>query len=139
MSKIYSAYSKKLKVQHVPDPEQSGAKQQMKEECDINNIMSRFQKTGMINHVNNHSPQYGFATSIDYREAVELVRKAEKMFADLPSSARNKFDNSPEAFLEFASNPENIEQMREMGLAEPIIQPVEPVQTTTETAPEEAE
>lgn len=118
MSKFVSAYSAKNVVKLEFPEDESGAKQQFKDECDINKIMSRYQKTGLINHVNNHSAQYGAATSQDFRESMELITNATQMFNDLPSKTRRRFGNSPEAFLEFMETADG-DQLIEMGMAEP--------------------
>jgi len=38
---------------------------------------------------------------------------------ELPAETRAFFQNDPFKFVEYCSNPENIEVLREMGLAEP--------------------
>lgn len=121
--------------------EPSLTQQNMKQECDINNIMKKFQKTGALIHANNRSPEYGFATSQDFRESMEIVTHAQEMFDELPSSIRAKFSHNPENFLEFVQNPENASEMVSLGLSEET-QPDAPVkvevitQTKTEaTAP----
>ena len=48
---IRSAYQKLPRVQLVPD-EKSLTKQMHKKECDINNILAKYQKTGAITHLN---------------------------------------------------------------------------------------
>lgn len=95
----------------------SRTKQAHKSECDINNIMARFQKTGAMTHFNRHSPSYGFATSDTFHEAMQTVQRAEQMFGDLPANLRRKFDNNPAGFLAFVQNPENLPEMIELGLA----------------------
>lgn len=92
-------------------------KQAFKEECNINNIMAKFQKTGIITHVQNHSPQYGDFTGGDYTEAMNVITKANSMFQELPSSIRKEFENDPAKFLDFVSDEKNIERMVELGLA----------------------
>lgn len=105
------------KVRHgIGFPEVSRTKQSFKEECDINNIMSKYQKTGLLDFVNEHEAQYGDATGIDFQEALETVRSAQEMFADMPSSVRRRFDNDPAAFLEFVNNPDNRDEAVELGL-----------------------
>jgi len=39
------------------------------------------------------------------------------MFEELPSTIRAQFENNPEKFLEFVQNPDNLDKMRELGLA----------------------
>lgn len=94
-------------------------KSSFKAECDINNILRKFQKTGAIEHMNKHEPEYGFATSLTFIEAMQTVDQAKQMFADLPSSLRKKFNYKPEAYLDFVQNPENLPEMAELGLLTP--------------------
>ncbi len=93
------------------------AQQQFKEDCDINTIMQRYQKTGAIDHVSKHQPQYGFASPNDYHQSMNLIATADSMFNDLPSNIRNEFNNNPQAFLEFVQDPKNADRAIELGLA----------------------
>jgi phage internal scaffolding protein len=131
--KIIKPYGPKIGVRVYFPEDETGAKQSFKDECDINNIMAKYRKTGALTHVNEHSSRYGFATSQDFREAMEIVTTAKEMFEDLPAHLRQKFGHSPEAFLEFVQDPDNSEALYEMGLAERAVE----VQTQ-EPAPEEA-
>lgn len=101
------------------DPKKSMTKQSFKDECNINKIMEKFQRSGIINHYAAHAPTYGDASPVDYLEALQVIATASEMFDELPSSVRKRFNNNPADFLEFAENPENIEQMRKYGLAPP--------------------
>lgn len=103
-------------------PEQGLTKQSHKDACDINQIMHRYIRLGNIDHVNQYAPQYGFATSLDFQAAVELVETADNMFSDLPAETRAYFYNDPANFLEFVQNPENAEKIRELGLTNATIQ-----------------
>jgi len=94
-------------------------KQSFADECDINKIMAKYQKTGAIAHFNRHQPEYGFATSLDLAESMRIVTKANEMFADLPSSVRSKFNNQPGEFLDFVQDPDNASEMVELGLTNP--------------------
>ena len=64
--------------------EPSLTKQSFTEECNINNIMKKYQKTGAIEHVNKHQASYGYATSNTFQECLEIVEKGETMFSELP-------------------------------------------------------
>lgn len=91
-------------------------KQSFKEECNINNIMAKFQRTGLIDHVAKWSPTYGDQlTPDDYQNAQMQIAQANTMYEELPSSLRRKFPG-PAAFLEFVTDPTNEEKMREMKL-----------------------
>lgn len=95
----------------------SKAIQSQAAEADINNIVKAFGVTGQLPE-SIRLPSYGDFTGIsDYREAIEAVRQAEESFLSIPSNIRSQFDNSPQAFLEFCSNPANLPQLREWGLA----------------------
>lgn len=119
MNTIIKPYQKKPRFYTSIGRDPSRTKQAFKEECDINNIMAKYQKTGALTHANNRHPEYGFATSTDFRQSMEIVVHAQEIFDELPSSIRAKFGNSPEAFLEFAQNPDNASEMADMGLSEP--------------------
>lgn len=120
-----SAFSPPHKVVYSSS-EPSMAKQSMKAECDVNGIMARFQRTGVVDHLALHGGYYGEVSSSTFHEAMEIVRKAEQMFADLPSSARKRFGNDPAAFMDFIHDPGNIEEMCKMGLAKRVALPVAP-------------
>ncbi len=109
-------------------PKQGRTKQSFKDECDINLIMAKYQKTGAITHVNKYGAQYTDTTSIDFTEAMQLVTSAQQMFDGLPSSIRTRFDNDPSQFLDFVQDANNVPEMRKLGL----IAPETPPETTQE-------
>lgn len=95
-------------------------KQSFKDECDINNILKKYEKTGILEHRAKYEGQYADVTgTVDYQTALNTVRDAEAAFMSLPASIRTEFENDPHEFLEFAQNPENEEALIEMGLATP--------------------
>ncbi len=87
-----------------------------KDESDINLIMAKYIRSGVIEHGNANSQRYGFAPAVDFREALELINEAETQFAGLPSAIRSKFDNSAEAFLAFCEQPDAVSKLVEMGV-----------------------
>jgi len=97
-------------------PNKGRTKQSFKDECDINKIMAKYQKTGAIAHVNQHGANYGFATSLDFSEAMRLIKTAQDMFDGLPSSIRTRFANDPAQFLDFVQNADNKAEMQKLGL-----------------------
>lgn len=96
----------------------SRAKQSFRDECDINKLLAKYQRTGVLEHVRRHGLEYGFAPAVDFKEAMDIVAQGNSMFEELPSSLRKRFE-TPEAFLEFVQDPENKEEMRELGLLRP--------------------
>lgn len=112
-----TAYGPKDRVKLVC-PEEGRTKQAHKSECEINNILARYQRTGVLEFVNQRQGQYGDVTGVDYQQAMNLVAEARETFAELPSKVRNRFDNDPAAYLDFVSDPENTEEMIKLGLLE---------------------
>lgn len=95
----------------------SMAKQSHKAECDINNIMARYSKTGILPAMIRQNPTYGdFSDPVDYREGLHLVMRAQEQFGALPAAVRERFGNDPYKFLEFCSKKENVEEMATLGL-----------------------
>jgi len=94
----------------------SRTKQSFKDECDINKIVASYVKTGVVTHVADHKATYGFAPAVDFKEALDLVDKAETMFSELPSALRTKFKNDAGEFLAFVENPDNRSELALMGL-----------------------
>ncbi len=97
-------------------PKTGRTKQSMRDECDINKIMAKYQKTGAVAHVNRHGAEYGFATSDDFLTSMTIVTQAQTMFDGLPSTIRNRFANSPGAFLDFVQDANNADEMQTLGL-----------------------
>ncbi|QKI28939.1 VP3 [Kummerowia striata gokushovirus] len=103
---------------------QSLTKQSFRDECDINNIMRRYEATGTIDHINRRQPQYGdFSDVSSYQEAIDIVTRAEELFSELPARVRDRFNNDPNNLLEFMADPNNKDEAMELGL---IAKPVEP-------------
>ncbi len=102
------------------DKDEDMTEQSHKQACNVNCIMAKYQKTGVIDHIKIHGPQYMDVPAIDYREAMEIVANSNSMFEELPSRARLHFDNSPEKFLEYVQDPNNDhEKLHELGLLQP--------------------
>lgn len=99
----------------------SMTKQEFKRECDINNIVKQFQATGMVQHVNARAKEGAYIdlpSDLDFQNSVEVVRQAQASFMSLPSKIRDRFGNDPAQFLNFMSNPANLEEAQQLGLVE---------------------
>ena len=93
--------------------------QQFKEESDINTIVSRFMKSGVLPDPIN-MPQYmDYEGVFDFQSAMNTVRQADENFMRMDAKVRARFNNSPQEFLEFFGNPENAEEAVRLGLAIP--------------------
>lgn len=114
-------------------------KQSFKKDCDVNNILKKYERTGLIDHVNKFEGKYGdFTSTQDYQSCIDQAIKAEEMFMSLPSSVRKRFDNDPGQFLAFVDNPENLGEMIELGLAKARPAPKSEGETKVEPKVEEA-
>lgn len=103
--------------------------------CDVNAIVARAQMNGFLPG----DPGRGVFADVsemgDYRSALQQVQAAEEMFMQLPAKVRAEFDNDPAAFLDFCSDPANLEKGRQLGLfpkeevplAPPVAAPQAPV------------
>lgn len=91
---------------------------------DINNIMRKYKKTGVITHITNAIPQFGDVSQIgDYQSCLERVKNAEQLFSELPARTRERFRNDPAQFLSFMDNEDNFEEAIKLGLAIPKPEP----------------
>ena len=94
----------------------SRTKQSFLEEADINNIMRKYINTGVL-PVGERQPTYGdFSSGQDYQALQDQLLQARMDFELLPADIRDRFGNSPEALIDFLSDPDNHEEAVELGL-----------------------
>lgn len=112
--------------QHIgEDPGQ--VQQHLAEETDVNYIMSKYRRTGELRHVTKMAGEYGdFSNAPDYKSAIERIMAADNLFMELPARVRDRFNNDPAQFIEFATDGRNIDELRKMGLAPEAPKPPEP-------------
>lgn len=90
--------------------------QNHKKECDVNLIIKKYDRDGLITHVSRFKGQFGDMTANDFTDMQNKIRSAVNMFNDLPSETRNRFDNSPAELLRFMENPDNRDKAIEYGI-----------------------
>lgn len=99
------------------DENKNRTKQSMKDECDINNIMMRYTKTGMITHLARGVPQFADVSKLtSYKEAIDNIHAATEYFYTLPAKVRSKFENDPASFIEITTSPDAKEKLTELGI-----------------------
>lgn len=136
-SKIRNIFSPRVPV--VSPTGEGRAQQQFKQDCDLNTIMRKFQKTGALEHQSRYSEEYGIVTSTTLHEALNTVTAAQSMFSELPSSLRKKFKNDPSKFLDFVQDDNNYSEAIELGLLKSDNRPPPAATTPVEaTTPSEA-
>lgn len=99
--------------------EPSRTRQDQAHEADINTIVRNFGVTGAVPQ-SVRVPLYGDFTEVgDYRDALHAVMSAQASFNAMPAEVRSRFQNDPALFVDFCNDPENLPEMRKMGLAVP--------------------
>lgn len=114
----------------------SRTRSEFKNECDVNALMKRYQKTGMFPQPVGRVPRYLDLTDVpDFHTAMQFMVEAEASFMSLPAAVRKEFDNSPQDFVAFAEKAENLPKLREWGLAPPEEAPPAPMQVEVVNPP----
>lgn len=114
-----------LRVMSVPVGE-SKTEQSHKKGVNINTIIAKARK-GIPARIQSGEMLYGnFATGLDFHTMMNRIEDAKLDFMSLPAKTRERFDNDPGKLLDFISDPENIEEARELNLL-PKEEPEAPV------------
>jgi len=97
-------------------------KQSDLKDTDINALFKRFEKTGQLPEMILKNGHYGDFSSVpEFQEAQNIIKHADEQFANLDVTIRNRFQNDPAQFLEFVTNPNNLNDLEQMGLLKPEI------------------
>lgn len=106
----------------VMNTEPSMAQQHFKDECDINLIMSRYQRTGILTeNPGSLRPLFGdFSNVSDFQSAQNAILDVNDSFMSLPSSIRARFNNDPGYLLDFLSDEVNRDEAISLGLVNPV-------------------
>lgn len=101
----------------------SMTQQQFKDEADINYIVSMYDSSGVMPTFHGDGqpaqPVFGDFASLpdNAQEMYNRMIEAKNNFDNLPLEVRKRFNYDPAAFLDFADNPENLDELVAMGLA----------------------
>ncbi len=90
--------------------------QNHKNETDINSIIAKFDKTGLITHVSKIEGRFGDLSGVDFKMMQDQVAGATTMFEALPADIRAKFGNDPANLLAFMDNADNRAEAIELGM-----------------------
>lgn len=103
----------------VCDPTK-GARQSEKDQTDINRIVQRFDREGVLSHLNERVASFQDVSALSggYREALHQVRAADEFFAQLPAKVRERFSNDPAGFLDALVDPGRRSELEELGVLE---------------------
>lgn len=87
-----------------------------KDACDVNKIIRKYDKTGLISHISKIEGQFGDVSGEDFKSMQDTIVRAQQMFDQLPSEIRVKFQNSPQTLLAFMDDPNNRQEAIDLGL-----------------------
>lgn len=113
---VRNPYSPRVRVFAKVEGE-SKTNQNMAAECDINNIMRKYKKTGFVPVNTKGEPVYGDFSGIgDYQENMNKLIAANDAFMALPSYIRKKFANDPANYVDYCLDESNNEEAVRLGL-----------------------
>lgn len=124
---------------HTEGP--SMTRQEMAAECDINTIMAQYDKyiSDPMMLLRQQGERYLPLDEMPQTlmESMQILQDASQAFYSLPAVVRKEFDNDPVAFTDYALDPNNIDQMRDWGLArpKPVEAPPQKVEVVAGAAP----
>lgn len=102
-----------VKCDHVKMTDQS-----FKKAVDINTIVAKFNKTGILPQ-GRSNPRFGdFSAVPKLEEAFDAVNAAKELFYDLPADLRKLLDNDPSKLESWLLNADNKELAIKYGLME---------------------
>jgi len=98
----------------------SRTQQQFKEEADVNFIVNRAKKTGLLTdprRPGTREPKFGDFTLVpNFHQQQAQIAQATQEFERLPALIRERFKNDVGTFMEFIGDPENVEEAVKLGL-----------------------
>ena len=139
---IRSGYNPEVKKRiQIKKFSPSMTKQNLVDDADINKLIRKHGYNQVVTNMQKLEVIYGEMNSTSLKEALQMQIDAKEAFMEVPSEIRNRFGNDAGAFIDYATNPDNLQEMRELGLAPPPPPKPEPTPveiintepTTTET------
>jgi len=134
--KVRNRFSERISV---PAPWKDDGRTQVHfgKQVDINNILAKYRKTGIIEHVKRAKERFGDFTELgEYAKNLDKVAKAQQSFEMLPAELRNQFKNSISGFFEYIGDEKNREQCVKWGIFNPPEEPKAAPAAAAEPAPQ---
>lgn len=123
MSKFNRGRSQGRRIQSVPEGV-SMTQQHMGPETDINNIVSKYLRTGTLGNPSaTRQAIFGDFTAIDYMDMQNAIADIDQQFASLSSKIRRRFNNSAYQLVRFIENPDNRDEAVKLGILEGAMPP----------------
>lgn len=90
--------------------------QSYKTECDVNNILSKYVKTGEITHTARKPGSYADVSNVqDLLTSYQKIQTAQQKFNELSPKIRDRFQN-PQKLIQFLQDPKNMDEAERLGL-----------------------
>ncbi|WNK14860.1 MAG: internal scaffolding protein [Microvirus sp.] len=107
----------------MPVDEESLTLQSDAEDADINTLIKRFRLTGEIPVVERTPLDLNLPEGFDFKMAMDIVNEGTRAFMELPADSRDRFNNDPAKFVDFALKPDNLDDMIKLGMASKAVVP----------------
>lgn len=111
---VNKRYRGRPRVQVYAQPGVSLTEQHHARSCDINTIMAKYLRTGVLDHIKQYEPTFGDISELDFKESMDTIRTIEAEFGDLPAYVRAHFKQDASAYLRQISTPEGVEAIRNL-------------------------
>lgn len=111
--KVRDAF-KRDRVQAYKVPGDSMTEQHHARACDVNTIMAKYLKSGVIDHIKQYEPQFGDVSNLDFKTSMDQVAAVKSEFHNLPAFVRDHYKQDPGAYLDAVSTEEGIEELRKL-------------------------
>lgn len=119
-----------IKQPGIKFPEKGKTQQQFETQTNINNIVARYRKTGVLGNPlapNMRQAVFGdFSSGADYQSVCNRIINAQNEFMGLKPELRARFGNDVGQLVDFMSKPENRKECVELGLLPKSVLPVPP-------------
>ncbi len=86
-------------------------KQSQKDQCDINQLLQKAARSGSLSHLEKYEAKYGDFSDFDFTEHAIKMAEGQTIFEQLPAEVKREFDQSPDKFFAFVTDPQNAEKL----------------------------
>lgn len=90
--------------------------QNHKDQCDVNKIIKKYDKNGIISHVSSMKAEFGDCPAVEYKEMQDRLVKMQGEFNKLPASIKKRFGNNPFSLIAFMDDAGNRDEAIKLGM-----------------------
>lgn len=113
--------SERKRVQTEMNPE-SDVQQHLANDADINTIMAKYRRTGVLPIVH-CQPRYGdFSSGLSFHELLMKADRCRDEFDALPADIKKRFRQDPAELIDFLDDEKNRDEAIKMGLIVPEVE-----------------